>query len=203
MIYKYLLILSFSLLSLTARAKGKFLPSTFEALFVKKEKSILSGKILKAEGTLYYKYPSRIRLEERGREKSIFVSNPFKTFFYKPPKFEGVPGELTINNSNNYPLSRFFDSLNEGLKSNEFFQVKIEKKTAILDFTKKGLKELKIKSAKLGFQEKVVFKDLNQVEITLDSGKNLRFELAKVQINKKLNKELFSFDAPKDTRTSR
>lgn len=194
----FLLSLCFSTLG-----KGKFLPSTFEAKFVKKEKSVLSGKILKAEGVLYYKYPSRIRLEEKGREKSIFVSNPFKTFYYKPPQFEGIPGELTVNSSNNYPLSKFFDSLNEGLKNNEFFRVAKGKQKAMLSFTKKGIQELKIKNATLGFSAGVVFKKLNQVEITLNSGKTLKFELAQIEVNKKLKKELFSFTPPKDTNISR
>lgn len=189
--------------SLSILGKGKFLPSTFEAKFVKKEKSVLSGKEMKAEGILYYKYPSRIRLEEKGKEKSIFVSNPFKTYYYKPPPFEGIPGELTVNSSNNYPLSKFFDSLNEGLKDNEFFRTAKGKDQVMLSFTKKGISELKIKNAKLGFTDGVEFNKLNIVEITLNSGKTLKFELAQVEVNKKLKKELFSFTPPKDTNISR
>lgn len=183
--------------------KGKFLPSSFEAKFVKKEKSVLSGKEMKAEGILYYKYPSRIRLEEQGKEKSVFVSNPFKTYYYKPPIFKDLPGELTVDSSPNYPLSRFFDSLNEGLKDNEFFRVAKGKTEVLISFTKKGINELKIKNAKLGFENSIDFKKLNSVEITLNTGKNLKFELDQIEVDKKLGKELFTFKAPENTRVSR
>jgi len=190
-------------INITVLGKGKFLPSTFEANFVKKEKSVLSGKTLKAQGVLYYKYPGRIRLEESGKKKSLFISNPFKTYYYKPPVFKDLPGELTINSSNNYPLTKFFDSLNEGLKSNDLYQVKKGSNEVSMSFTKKGLKDLKIKSAVLGFKSKVDFKEMTYVEITLDSNKKLKFELEGMKVNKKLNKNLFTFVPPKHTRVSR
>ncbi len=188
--------------SLLTFSKESFIPKTFEANFVKKEKAILSGKTIKSEGELYYQYPSRIRLEFQGNDKSVFVSNPFKTFYYKPPIFEGVPGELTVNKSNNYPLSKFFDSLRSGLKSNELYSVKKSQNKLNIKFTKKGILELKILSAELTFKKSLIFLELEKLQIELDNNKKLNFELNKIKVNPKLDKNLFTFEAPKNTRTS-
>lgn len=198
--YLSILILlgSFSLL-----AKESFVPRTFKAEFVKKEKALLSGKLLKSSGEVFYQYPSRIRLEFKGKDQSIFVSNPFKTFYYKPPPFEGVPGELTVNKSNNYPLSKFFDSLRSGLKSNELYSVKKGDKLMDITFTDKGTKELKILSARLFFKKTLVFTELEKVQIELDSKKKLNFEFSSIVTNPKFDKNLFTFNPPKNTRKSR
>lgn len=188
--------------SLFAKAKSSFLPKTFEANFVKEEKAILSGKTLKVEGQIFYKYPSRIRLEEQGNEKSVFVSNPFKTFYYKPSVFEGVPGELTVNKSNSYPLTRFLDSLRNGLESNDLYKVKKKKELIDFTFTKKGINELKIAKAQIGFTNKIDFHHVKYVEIVLDNDKKVRFVLDHVKVGGKLKEGLFDFKAPKGTRVS-
>lgn len=185
-----------------AFGKGSFIPRTFEAKFTKNEKAILSGKTIKSEGEIYYQYPSRIRLEFLGKDKSIFVSNPFKTFYYKPPIFEGVPGELTINKSSSYPLSKFFDSLRKGLVSNDLYNVKKEEKFLKIAFTPKGEKELKIKAAELSFKSKVDFGQLTDLKIELLDNKKLNFKFEEIKVNPTLKKDLFTFEAPKDTLVS-
>lgn len=189
--------------SLFVQGKKAFLPNSFQAKFVKEEKAILSGKTLKSEGILYYQYPGRIRLQFEGKDKSVFVSNPFKTFYYKPPVFEGVPGELTINNSQNYPLTKFFDSLNKGINSNDLYTVKDTKGKIELIFTKKGIEELKINKAELVFFKDNSFKNITNLVLELDNKKKLNFELAEIEVEKKLDKGLFSFEAPKNTRVSK
>lgn len=186
--------------SLFAKGKDHFLPKTFEAHFVKEEKAILSGKTIRVQGQIFYKYPSRIRLEEQGQEKTIFVSNPFKTIYYKPPVFEDVPGEMTINKSNSYPLTRFFDSLRGGLDSNELFSVKKSDTHIDFTFTKKGIAELKILKAKLTFKKKTDFHHIDSVEIVLDNENKLRFTLDHVKVGRDLKEEIFTFKAPKNTR---
>lgn len=197
-----ILILSFLMTSL-CYAKGSFIPQTFEAKFTKKEKALLSGKEIKSEGEIYYQYPSRIRLEFVGKDKSVFVSNPFKTFYYKPPIFEGVPGELTVNKSSSYPLSKFFDTLREGLDSNNLYKVKKKKKSLEITFSKKGIEELKIKSAQLSFSNEVKFSQLSNLQIQLPDNKNLRFQFDSIKMNPKLDKNLFTFEPPKNTRIPR
>jgi len=199
---KTLIILANIFLHNATFANGKFLPSSFKASFIKKEKSLLSGKLLESKGNLYYKYPGRIRLEEKGKKQSVFVSNPHKTYYYKPPIFDG-PGELTISSTSNYPLTQFFDSLNSGLKNNDFFKVSKKQEQVFFSFTKKGKKELKISDATLSFKRKVQFQLLKAVKITLSSGKKLNFELKDVDVNKRLKNKLFTFKEPKNTRVSR
>lgn len=184
-------------------AKGSFIPKTFEAKFTKKEKALLSGKELKSEGEIFYQYPSRIRLQFEGKDKSVFVSNPFKTFYYKPPIFEGVPGELTVNKSSSYPLSKFFDSLRKGLDSNELYKVEKKQKSLEIIFSKKGVAELKIKSAQLTFSKDLNFSQLKDLLIELPDNKKLNFQFDSIKMNPKLDKNLFTFEAPENTRVSR
>lgn len=184
------------------RVKNTFLPKTFEAGFVKEEKNVLSGKIMKSEGKINYQYPGRIRMESTGKDKTVFVSNPFETFLYVPSDFEGVPSELTVNKTKNVPISKFFDSLEKGLKSNKLYKVKARKKYVAFTFTKSGVMQMKILSAKLYFDAKKEFSHLKKVEITLDNNKNMLFSFNHIKVNRTFSKSTFVFKAPANTRVS-
>ena len=200
---KPLLILSVLAGGIMAKTKTAFLPKTFQAQFVKEEKSELSGKVLKSQGKITYKYPGRIRMESTGNEKTVFVSNPFETFFYTPPFFEDTPGELTINKTKNVSYSAFFDSLEKGLKSNDLYKVEDQKDHVSLDFTEVGMKKMKITSAKLYFDGKNEFSHLKKVRITLDNKKVMEINLDHIKVNVNLAKNTFEFKAPENTRVSR
>jgi outer membrane lipoprotein-sorting protein len=189
--------------SLLASGKASFLPKSFHATFIKKEKSAISQKVKTNEGELFYQYPSRIRMEAKGKRKTVYVSNPFQTYLYTPPVFDDTPGELTINKSKNVPMSKFFDSLKKGLVSNSIYSVKETGENVVLNFTKEGEKEMKIHSAELVFKGKKEFSRLKQVEIVLDNKKKMTFMFQKIVVDKTLKKDLFEFDAPKNTRISR
>ncbi len=200
---KPLVILSVLAGGIMAKTKTSFLPKTFEAQFVKEEKSVLSGKTLKSQGKIVYQYPGRIRMESTGNDKTVFVSNPFDTYFYTPPVFEDVPGELTINKTKNVPISKFFDSLEKGLKTNPIYTVEDKKKYIYLSFAKTGVEEMKILSAKLFFDGKNEFSHLKKVEITLDNQKNMQFNFDHIKVNATITKNTFEFKAPANTRVSR
>lgn len=200
---KPLIILSFLAGGLLAKKPSSFLPRSFEASFTKSEKSVLSGKLIKTEGDLFYQYPSRIRLEEKGKEQSLFISNPFTTYYYKPPVFEGLAGELTISKSSDHHLSNFFDSLKKGLNSNDLYEIKKEEKKVEFTFTKKGIKSLKILNAEMHFSSGISFSQIDRVDITLDNKKKVSFNLQRIKINPTFTKNFFDFDPPKNTRISR
>ncbi len=200
---KPLLILSVLASGLMAKTKTSFLPKTFEASFIKEEKSVLSGKTLKSQGKIIYQYPGRIRMESTGNEKTVFVSNPFDTYFYTPPVFDDVPGELTINKTKSVPISKFFDSLEKGLKTNAIYNVTDATDHVVLDFTKEGKEEMKILAAKLFFDGQKLFSHLKKVEITLDNQKNLVINLDHIKTNTEISKNTFEFKAPENTRVSR
>ncbi len=200
---KPLVILSVLAGGIMAKTKTSFLPKTFEAKFVKEEKSVLSGKTLKSQGKIIYQYPGRIRMESTGNDKTVFVSNPFETYFYTPPVFEDVPGELTVNKTKNVPISKFFDSLEKGLKSNSIYKVEDKNKFVYLGFTKAGVEEMKILSAKLYFDGKKEFSHLKKAEITLDNQKNMLFNFDHIKVNTTITKNTFEFKAPSNTRISR
>ena len=199
---KPLLIISVLAAGTLAKTKNTFLPGTFQAHFVKEEKSVLSGKTLKSEGKIFYQFPGRIRLESTGSEKTIFVSNPFETFLYTPPVFDDLPGELTVNKTKNVPLSKFFDSLEKGLKSNTIYTVAKKEDHVVLTFTKEGTKEMKIHAAKLYFNGAQDFSHIGKVEITLDNKKNMLIKLDHIKVDTKLEKKTFEFEAPENTRIS-
>ena len=200
---KPLLILSVLAGGLMAKTKTSFLPKTFQAQFIKEEKSVLSGKTLKSQGNITYQYPGRIRMESTGNEKTIFVSNPFETYFYTPPVFDDVPGELTVNKAKSVPISKFFDSLEKGLKTNAIYEVKEKEGSVLLAFTKEGLNQMKIKSANLHFDGKKLFSHLKKVEITLDNDKKMTINLNHIKVNTEVSKNTFEFKAPENTRISR
>lgn len=188
--------------SLLAKGRSSFLPKSFHATFIKEEKSAISQKIKKNEGELFYQYPSRIRMEAKGKRKTVYVSNPFQTYLYTPPVFKDVPGELTINKSKNTPMSKFFDSLKKGLVSNSIYKVKDVKDKVMLEFTKLGEKEMKIHSATINFKGKKEFSRIREIEIVLDNKKKMFFKFTKLAINQSFKKEKFEFETPKNTRVS-
>jgi len=204
--FKPLVILSVLAVGTMAKngmaVKNAFLPKTFEAQFVKEEKNVLSGKMMRSQGKVNYQYPGRIRMESTGNDKTIFVSNPFETFLYIPSDFEGVPNELTVNKTKNVPMSKFFDALEKGLKTNSIYTVKRKKKYVYLVFSKSGITEMKILSAKLYFGGKEKFSYLKKVEITLDNNKDMLFSFNHIKVNRKFSKSIFEFKAPANTRIS-
>jgi len=200
---KPFLILSLLAGGILAKSKPSFLPKTFKADFSKEEKSELSGKITKSQGVISYQYPSRIRMEFSGEEKAVFVSNPFETFYYKPPFFEGTPGELTINKTKDVHFTAFFDSLEKGLKTNDLYKVEDKGDHTFLGFTKVGLEKMKLISAKLFFDGKKEFSHLKKVTITLDNQKEIAINLNHVKANVELTQDTFEFKTPENTRVSK
>lgn len=201
----------FSFSALLSAAES-FLPQTFSADFEQTQISALSGKEKKSQGHLDYKFPGHIRFEVNKPDVIIFVSNPRKTWYYTAPFVAGEPGEVTVKPTGKLALSKFFDALKQGLKSNDLYSVKENDKDKDKDkdfnteliFSKKSQEELGIVSATLIFTKKKEFSALSTIELLKNDKAKAKVKLvfSNMKINNELAKERFEFQAPPNTRSS-
>lgn len=200
-IMKPFIILSVLTTVLLAKPKKTWVPNSFKAEFTKLTQDFFTKKVSRHKGQLYYQYPKRLRMEVEGKNKVVYVTNPYDYYYYRGPTIKGTPGELTISKSQGVGLSQLFDALRvNGLKTNSDYKVSIKSKVASVTFSKKMMKRLKIASAKLSFKSKdLKFKNLTKVDVTLDNDSELNYELVKMREGVKFKKEFFVFKAPEKT----
>ncbi len=134
----------FLLLSTLVHAKG-FVPGSFSANFEESIVSMATGKEKKSFGKIDYKFPGHIRFEITSPTPSIFVSNPNKSWYYVPPFIEGEQGQVTIQKSSKLPLTKFLDSIRNGLENSKLFTHKYAGKDLVLTFVKTVQKDLTLK----------------------------------------------------------
>ena len=125
-------------------AKG-FVPGSFSANFEESIISMATGKEKKSFGKIDYMFPGHIRFEITSPNASSFVSNPKKSWYYVPPFVEGEQGQVTIQKSNKLPLTKFLDSIRNGIEGSKLFTYKYAGNDLILTFVKTVQKELTLK----------------------------------------------------------
>lgn len=133
------------ILSTQAFAAKSFVPGSFSANFEESIKSMATGKEKKSFGKIDYKFPGNIRFEIISPNPSTFVSNPEKSWYYVPPFVDGEQGQVTIQKSNKLPLTKFLDSIKNGLEGSKLFTYKYAGKDLILTFVKTVQKDLTLK----------------------------------------------------------
>lgn len=138
------IILASLLLTSFTYAKS-FVPSSFSANFEESIKSLATGKEKKSFGKIDYKFPGHIFYEIISPNPSTFVSNPQKSWYYVPPFVEGEQGQVTIQNSNKLPLTKFLDSIKNGIENSKLFTHKFQGKDLVLTFVKTVQKEVMLK----------------------------------------------------------
>ena len=147
--------------------RESFVPKKFSAEFTQQYKSQVTGKIKRGNGTLDYEFPSKLRFEMIEPDPIIFITNMTQNWYYRPPFIKGEKGELKKNVKGGNVFADFFDSLSEGLKNNEFYNVKIENDVASILFSENHSQELGLKAAMLQFKNKKNLRFTNLKEITL------------------------------------
>ena len=193
--------LIFLLISSGYAGAKDFLPGTFKVEFAQEYKTSLKGKVKKSSGNIQYKYPSQIRFEVTQPDKVVFVSNQEMSWYYQAPFIEGEPGELNVRKTGKTGLSRFFDVLKKGLKTNQFYEVKNNKETSEIQFVEKFAKELDIKGALITFKnDKMDFENIKNMELTYLDGHKIKLHFTEMKTGLSMNKENFVFKAPKNTR---
>jgi outer membrane lipoprotein-sorting protein len=200
---KYI-ILSLLFFPTLAMAKS-FLPASFSANF---EESFIShsGKEKKNFGKIDYQYPGRIRFEYTSPDPSIFVSNPKQSWYYVPPFVEGEHGQVTIQKSANLPLTKFLDSIKDGVSNSKMFEHKYEGKDLVLDFKSQGQQDITLKQAILrGTKEaKTIDKmeDFEKLTLVHADGKKVNLRFIEFKENVKFSESHFTFKVPAKTRTT-
>jgi outer membrane lipoprotein-sorting protein len=122
-----------------------FIPQSFSANFEESIVSMATGKVKKSYGKIEYKFPGHVRFEITSPTPSLFVSNPQMSWYYLPPFVEGEEGQVTIQKTSKLPLTKFFDSLKNGLEGSKLFTYQLLKKSLNLKFKKEVQKEMTLK----------------------------------------------------------
>jgi len=150
-----------------------FVPDSFSANFEETVKSV-TGKEKKTYGKVDYKFPGHLRFEVTKPERSLFIVNPKKTWFYQPAFIKGEKDQVTIQKSANLPLIKFLDSVKNGVENSKLFTTKYEKNAVILTFVKTIQKDMGVEGVTLNAKgdAKAVTELKNFESITLNRGKN-------------------------------
>jgi len=177
------------------------MPDAFSAQFTQVYTSAVSGKEQQGQGSLDYAYPGKIKFTATRPDPFVFTSNGQKTWYYYPPFIEGESGELSIQNQGNLWLNQFFDLLRYGPKTNDRFTAQAQGMQWNLKFKPDTAEKVQALAAVLKFKSKdKKFLELQEIELTKQDQKKVRFILAKISPNPVLAKDYFEFKAPDKTK---
>lgn len=198
---KQILFFSFSIF-LSSVAMAEFLPQSFSSKFEQEYVSTLKGKAKKGQGSIEYKYPGQIRFETNTPSTVIFASNGVKAWYYRAPFIEGEQGEVTETSAKEGSTIyiKFFDSLKNGLVSNDYYSVRNGQPSKII-FKAKAEKELGISEADLSFKGNgQKFEDLQLIELTFADGKKSKLKFVDLKTNHNPGADRFNFTPPANTK---
>jgi outer membrane lipoprotein-sorting protein len=176
------------------------MPDTFELNFQQSFKSAL-GRNKTSMGKIDYSYPSRLRFKEF-KGNSEFISNPDKSWYYIPPFMKGEKGEVQINSTKKLAISKLFDELKKGLKSNSSYAVKFKKNKYILSFSSDAIDKLNVKTVYLyPLKGKSItdLNDLSKMTIIYKDKKSVDIIIKKLNSQVKFKESHFVFDIPPNT----
>lgn len=183
-----------------------FVPPSFSANFEESLISAATGKEKKSFGKIDYKYPSHIRFEITSPDPSTFVSNPERSWYYKPPFIAGEEGQVTIQKSSKLPLTRFLDSIKDGIAGSKLFTAKYEGKSLILTFVKTVQKDMMLKSVTLMStkEAKTVEKmgEFERMDLVYVDGRKVSLKFIDLKENTPFTPDHFKFTVPAKTKTT-
>lgn len=193
------------LLTTSAFAKS-FMPSSFSSNFEESFISAATGKEKKSFGKIDYKYPGNIHYEKTSPDPSTFVSNPQKSWYYVPPFVQGEHGQVTIQKSSKLPLTKFLDSIKNGVEGSKIFGHKYQGKELVLIFDKTIQKEMTLKQVTLtATKDAKLVQSLNEFEkLTLMyvDGRKVFLKLIDLKENTSFPANHFQFTVPPKTRVT-
>ncbi|HLW58229.1 MAG TPA: outer membrane lipoprotein carrier protein LolA [Bacteriovoracaceae bacterium] len=192
-----LLLLSFPVFS------QSIIPNEFSASFEETLISSVSGKTIKSNGKISYKYPSHLRVEVLEPEPSTVVVSPKKTWIYQPPFIEGEKGQVTIEKKSSWPLLQTFDSLTKSLEGSKEFTHKFSGNKLVISFSKESVEKLGIKEVIFiaqGEAKKVKsFSAFDSMTLTKADGKEQSYKFSNIKVGPTKVSE-YTFDIPKNTK---
>jgi outer membrane lipoprotein-sorting protein len=197
---KFLILLLFPCL---AMAKS-FVPASFSANFEESFKSLATGKEKKSYGKIDYKYPGQIRYEKSSPDISSFVSNGKRSWYYVPAFVATEPGQVTIQNSSKLPLTKFLDSIKDGIEGSKLFSYKYEAKALTLTFNKDMQKEMTFKEVILHTSKdaKTVtsLADFESMSLVSEDGKKVELKFLEFKEDVSFPTGHFDFKIPPKTK---
>lgn len=200
---KLVILIPFLLSNSIALCAEKFSSDSFRIDFTQEFKSI-TGKAKSSKGSVEYFFPSRIRVKEY-KDNSEFISNGSKSWYYIPPFIKGEKGTVQINQTGSMVLGKLFDFFHEGLKSNDYYEIKIDKLSVEISFSKKGSDELKLEKAKLNFRDikedkDLKLKNLEKMELVYLDKKQVEILFFNFSDDLKFPAGYFEFKIPENTK---
>ncbi len=180
-----------------------FLPKGFSANFIQKVISEISGKERISQGLLEYQFPGKIKFEITQGGSSLFISNGQKSWYYTPPFIEGEKGNVVIQRSSSIFLSKFFDSLQQGLKDNKLYNIKKSPTTLEFIFHSNVADSIGLKKALFPIQgvdpKQLNLSKLKKMILTRSDNKEIVFELSEFKEKNQFPINHFLFTPPKNT----
>lgn len=187
------------LLSVLSFNSFAFLPNSFKANFKQSIESKKSKRKRFINGTVDYLYPGHIKFEVVAPDKSTYISNNVKTWYYRPPILEGELGQVTIQDARTNPLHSLFDVLKNGLKTNDSYKVVTKDKIAFLEFEKSFSKKLGIDKAEILFKDSLEFSKIEKITLHYERGKSVELYFSDIKENPSYDKKFFEFVTPPKT----
>ncbi|MGE3611484.1 MAG: outer membrane lipoprotein carrier protein LolA [Bacteriovoracaceae bacterium] len=201
---KLIMLLLITSTSLFAKT---FVPASFSANFEESFKSLATGKEKKSFGKIDYKYPGHIRFETTSPNPSLFVSNPQTSWYYQPPFVSGEEGQVTIQKSSKLPLTKFLDSVKNGIEGSKLFTHKYVGKDLILTFVKTIQKEMTLKEVTLHADKeaKLVQKmnEFEQITLIYTDGRKVNLKFIDLKEDVSFSSSHFVFSVPPKTKVTK
>ncbi|HAZ13771.1 MAG: hypothetical protein A2X86_10270 [Bdellovibrionales bacterium GWA2_49_15] len=200
---RFLVCLTIFFVSL-AVCGADFMPKAFKAEFDQSFVSVIKKKTVTNHGVLFYQYPGNIRLEITDPDEGlIYVSNPQKSWYYRPPFIPGEPGELSVSPKGNTLVAKFFDGLKNGLKANPLYDVRDlgDKKYEII-FKKNAAKDAGVKKATIALSAgspALAFANVEKISLVFTDNKKVDLLFKSLASLEKHPDEVFTFTVPDNT----
>ncbi len=165
-----------------------------------------SGKEKKSFGKIDYKYPGNIKFDKTSPEPSTFVSNPQKSWYYNPPFIPGEEGQVTIQKSNKLPLTKFLDSIKDGMEGSKLFTSSYKAQDLILSFGPQMQKDTSLKSVTLHSAKdaKLVehMKEFENLTLEYTDGRKVNLKFIEMKEDVSFSANYFIFTVPEKTKVT-
>ncbi|WP_412470983.1 LolA family protein [Halobacteriovorax sp. RT-2-4] len=179
-----------------------FVPRSFSTQYKQIVKNQLTGTPKESTGRFDYEYPGKLRLEQKGSDALVYVTNEKTTWIRRDAFMPGDPAEIIIHKGSDKGLSNFFDLLKNGLKSNKNYKVKDGDNYSVLVFSETSVKSTGVVETKLTFKKgKKEFSNITSIDINYADGKVVKLELSNVK-NESFQAKHFILNVPKNANVS-
>lgn len=199
-----------------------FLPDNFSVEIEQVYKRFGKGKEVRVPFLLEYSFPAKMKYFNQ-KNKSLFVSNEGKSWYYMPSFIKTRPGTVKVNSGESFRLVGLFDSLRAGLTSNKTYEVKkLSDSKYLLTFSESAQKDFNVKDATLFVSSRALeamrnsrnqkmpqlskakddfsLEDLDKLTIQYKDKKKLTLEFKNFEKSVSFSSEHFVFSIPENTK---